>query len=515
MTRRAKDHSFVAALTLLAAGVVFATRWPLRSHALFSWDSANFALATARVDIAAHRPHPPGYLGYVAAGRMINGIVHDPNTSLVIWNLIVTAIASVVVVRWAWEAADDDSARVRFAAAAGAIFITSPLLWFYGEVAEIYPSELLVALLVAFAAWRTIGGQRAGAVWVAALIALAAVFKLTAAVLIAPLAVYAWTRAPARDRSRSALLLALLLGVTGAIFLTLQPDLAVIIWRQFAVATSGSRVIGGDAGFLRALNINARDTFTAGLSALGLVNLIALIVWIAVDRRLPGGLGRRVAGLWLLPWVLLVLFVHIGRRGYILPLLPLATLVVAGFYARQQKGVTIALVALQAAVNVLQFVWLAPPPRSAIGGSAAYRDKTTVERLLSDLDAVTFPTAWTIAASDDRAAALTALVRRTCPSADPIIVAEGDWRRVLWYFPAATAIDTSGHDVLFTGIHTDATPIPADGVTLTTLCPVIWLNGDTGGPTPLTPRGGVAAAGVGAMTGPGTLLVTRTAIERR
>ena len=34
-------------------------------------------------------------------------------------------------------------------AATAAIFLTSPLLWFYGEVAEIYPSELLVTLLVA------------------------------------------------------------------------------------------------------------------------------------------------------------------------------------------------------------------------------------------------------------------------------------------------------------------------------------------------------------------------------
>ena len=43
----------------------FVTRWPFRSRALFSWDSANYALALERIDIGAHRPHPPGYLAYV------------------------------------------------------------------------------------------------------------------------------------------------------------------------------------------------------------------------------------------------------------------------------------------------------------------------------------------------------------------------------------------------------------------------------------------------------------------
>ena len=510
-TRRA--GGWVVLATVVAA--VAATRWPFRSRALFSWDSANFALAMARIDIAAHRPHPPGYLGYVLAGRALNVLVHDPNASLVIWNIVVTSIAAMVVVRWAWDLADGPSPRILPAVAAGAVFVTSPLLWFYGEVAEIYPSELLVTLLVAFAAWRAIRGHDASIVWCAAWLALAAVFKMTAAILIFPLAVYAWMRAPARARRKSALLLAMLLAAVGAGFLALQPDLIAVIWHQFTVSTSGSRVVGGQTGALRALNINARDTFTAAASALGVVNLAALGIWLATDRVLPGALGRRAAGLWLAPWLLLVLFVHIGRRGYILPLLPLATLVIAGFYARQRRPLAIALVSLQIVANVFQFVWLAPPPRSAVGGSALYREKTILERMLSDLDAVTFPTALTIEKSDERAAALGTLVARTCPSGDPVIVAEADWRRVLWYFQNATAINTSGRDVLFTGSHTNATPIPAAGVTLTTRCPVIWLAGDTGEPEPFAPKDARPVAGVGAITDPATLVVTPTAIDRR
>ena len=76
----------------LGATVVL-TRWPLRSHALFTWDSANFALAIARIDVAQHRPHPPGYLGYVPVARAINFVVRDANTALVLWNVVATALA--------------------------------------------------------------------------------------------------------------------------------------------------------------------------------------------------------------------------------------------------------------------------------------------------------------------------------------------------------------------------------------------------------------------------------------
>ena len=59
-----------------AAAVTILTRLPFRSEFLFSWDSANYALAMSRIDIVAHRPHPPGYLGYVFAARLIDLVLY-------------------------------------------------------------------------------------------------------------------------------------------------------------------------------------------------------------------------------------------------------------------------------------------------------------------------------------------------------------------------------------------------------------------------------------------------------
>src|SRR5438094_7168570 len=90
------------------AALVFITRWPFRSHFLFSWDSANFALALDKIDIAMHRPHPPGYLGYVFAGRLLQHVFPDANTALVAWNLIATTVAAFVTAAFAFEVADPD-----------------------------------------------------------------------------------------------------------------------------------------------------------------------------------------------------------------------------------------------------------------------------------------------------------------------------------------------------------------------------------------------------------------------
>ncbi len=494
----------------MAAVAVVATRWPFRSHALFSWDSANFALGMARIDIAAHRPHPPGYLGYVIAGRLLDGLTGDANAALVAWNVIVTVLAAAVLIAWAGELADDAS-RTFLPLATAIIFITGPLLWFYGEVAEIYPSELLVSLLVAYTAWRSLRGHASSLVWCAASLAAAAVFKVTAAILIVPLAAYAWWRAPPLDRRRAAMTGGVLFAIAAGIFLTLQPDLPAVIWTQFASATAGTRVVGGTTGALRALNINARDTFTAALSALGVVNLVVLAIWLVADRRLPAGLSRPVAALWAVPWLILVLAIHIGRRGYILPLVPLAVLVIAGWYSRQRRSIAIGLVVLQLMVNVAQFAWLKPAEAPDV--TTLYRNKSIAARVMSDLEAVRYPTAITIARSDRRAANLAEFVRARCPSGDPVIVADADWRRILWYFPEATAIHASGRTVLFSGHQTDATAIPPAGITLTTSCPVIWVADEEGRAPDLMPADAATVPGVGWTTGVGAITVTPTSIS--
>ncbi len=184
------------------AGVLFLfvalTIWQTHSRYLFSWDSANYAFAISRIDISLHRPHPPGYLGYVFAARWLAAVVHDPNAAMIVWNVLALSAAGVLTA-WLAEAAGAGAAGTL---AAAALLVTAPLVWFYASVAEIYVSELFWTLAIACAARAALNKSVRALYWCAVALAGAAVFKLSAMVLMLPLAGYAWSRAPSDARIR-------------------------------------------------------------------------------------------------------------------------------------------------------------------------------------------------------------------------------------------------------------------------------------------------------------------------
>src|SRR3984893_13672108 len=171
MTRR--ELSVTAAVVAL---FVTAETWPTHSRYLFSWDSANFAFAISRIDIALHRPHPPGYLGYVLAGRSLASLTHESNAALILWNVLALSGAGVLM---AWLGASTITGKSG-AFAAVVLLVTSPLVWFYTSVAEIYVSELLVTLAIACAASAALKGSVRAMHWLGAAPARAAVFQLFA-----------------------------------------------------------------------------------------------------------------------------------------------------------------------------------------------------------------------------------------------------------------------------------------------------------------------------------------------
>jgi hypothetical protein len=500
---------WVASIAVVAATVI--SRWPFRSHALFTWDSANFALGMARIDIAQHRPHPPGYLGYVLVARAIDLVVHDANAALVLWNIFATALAALVIARFVWEITEPGK-RTRASTAAAAILLTSPAVWFYSEIAEIYASELLFASLVAYAAWRAARGEDRALYWSVAALAMAAAFKVVTAILMAPVVLFAWTRVSAPTRRLTAALGVIALVAGAAAWLLVQPDLVSAVWR---FAASSRWLFRGDADHpMRMLNRNVRDTLLAALVGLGALNFVILLWWMVRDRRLPAGLNGRFATLWLLPGLFVFVFVIIAKPGYVMPLVPLGVIVVSGFYARLRPAIGIALIAMQACVNVGHFTLLTPAAFVDESGDGSYASKTFVQRMAADLTGVSETTAFTIRRSDTRLHALLDLVARTCPGGAPVIVAGVDWRRVMWYLPEATAIQLAGGRVIATGRHTDASPLAPNGEELLTSCPIIWLaSGEGADGVDRPPDATETVPHVGWLTGPGTLRVTRDGVE--
>jgi transmembrane protein TMEM260 (protein O-mannosyltransferase) len=121
---------------------------------LYNWDAVQFALALREFDVAKHQPHPPGYLLYVALGRLLNASLSDPNMAYVTLAMLFSA-ATTFTVYWLARALYD---RVT-AAAAAALLAVSPLFWFYGSVGLTYAGEAFGAVLVAWFAWGALQGK--------------------------------------------------------------------------------------------------------------------------------------------------------------------------------------------------------------------------------------------------------------------------------------------------------------------------------------------------------------------
>jgi hypothetical protein len=231
---------------------------------------------------------------------------------------------------------------------------------------------------------------------------------------------------------------------------------------------------------MRAINRGLRSTMLAAVTAVGPLNAIALVWWLIRDRTL-GHLGSRVVLLWAVPFLLVFVLIHIAKPGYVLPLLPLGVLVLATMYSRLRPMTAALLIAAQAIVNVWCFGALEPFPDTWTGGPARYGSKSLVQRAASDLQAVTYPTASTIAQSERSVEELLSYVRAQCRAADPLIVAGTDpvdWRRVVVYLPEATAVHIAAGRVQFITRGRDFRPISGNGMTFRATCGGLWLTRD-------------------------------------
>ena len=177
-SRQALDTAILIAATAL-------TRFVCRSRYLYDIDSVNFALALKRFDPSVHQPHPPGYFLYVCLGRLVNGIFHDANAALVGISIVFScgAVAMIYVLadRWFGRQA---------ALFAGLIFLFSPLAWFHGTVALTYMVEAFFSVLTGYLCWRIYGGAARFILPGAMAVGIAAGFRPSSLLLLAPLLLF-------------------------------------------------------------------------------------------------------------------------------------------------------------------------------------------------------------------------------------------------------------------------------------------------------------------------------------
>jgi len=176
----------------LLAALSFLTRLPYFDRTFFISDSARYALALARFDVTAGRPHPPGnplYVGIVAIASALSG---DPVSGLA----LVSAAAGTLAVVAIYFLGRDLGGRTAGAIAALAL-ATSPLFWFFGAVGMPATCEAVLSIALALACRRAaMNGSGRAFLAATALMALGFGLRSTFVFLVSPLWLWAALRRP-------------------------------------------------------------------------------------------------------------------------------------------------------------------------------------------------------------------------------------------------------------------------------------------------------------------------------
>ena len=429
-------RDLVLGLAVALATVV--SRIPLRAHLLPTWDAVQFALALERYDVVAHRPHPPGYILYVAAARIVDAFVGDATASLVWLSVAASGAAVFFVYRLAWMMYG------RLAAAVAAIGLaTSPLFWFYGEVGLPYAVEAALTAMVAMLAWPARCGRARAVVVSAVGLGLAGGVRQSLLPLFFPL----WATTGWAGMRRLAPLIAggALMALTTAVWLVPMLHVAgglraylrasAELYDSTVRATTVMAPAGAWLGNARAL---------AEAAVLGLGLLVPVVVW-AAARAVRSGFRSREWFLlaWSLPALVVYLWLHFGQYGYLLAVLPalyiLIAPVLAGALAAPRIGrrgrVVAGLVLGGIALAHVAFVTGAGPARvPEVAAGAPW-----LERQLADLTARYRYRLWPhtvrgLREGEAVIAAYTEAIRRHFAPADTVIVVElGNSRSYPWF----------------------------------------------------------------------------------
>lgn len=302
---------------LLFLGVAL-SRLPFISQKLNYYDSVHYALALKDYDILHHQPQPPGSIFFVLMGRLVQGLIPEPNSAFIAINIVASGLAVVVLYHFGREVFDKGKGLL-----AALLLTTSPLVWFYGEITSIYPLELLFSTLIASLCHRTVKGEAKSLLWSALLLGIAGGIRQSTMVFLLPLWLYSLKGQPLKRVCTAGVIL----------------FLASMAWfiPQAALA-------GGVEAYLRAvqeqnaLNLSRTSLFVRGAMGLlesllgmaaGLFNALQIAsipIILLLLRLFPfrgnGGLRGVFLILWIGPAALYFALFHFWELGYVGIFLP-------------------------------------------------------------------------------------------------------------------------------------------------------------------------------------------------
>ena len=326
---RYPDFLVVIFLSILTV----ATRIPFVSKYLLEWDSVNFALSFEHYSTALDQPQAPGYILYVYLGKVINNIFHDANATMVFISIAFSILTVLVLYSIAKQMFSQKIAII-----SAVLLIFSPIFWFYGEIATIYPVESFLAALIVYTSYQILRG-RTRFIYISALaLGIAGGFRQDLIIFMLPLLIYCLHNHFKDIRKISAafviFLVSVLIWAVPAVLLAGGLKVYTASFEHFSGSFQTSSVFFGAAPSTHLL-MDAMLTSWLILG-LGFVTFIVLVAFLLKKRKtiLNSEIIKNpvavVLLLWILPELIFQILIPLSKPGYTLTYLP-GLLLVSGY----------------------------------------------------------------------------------------------------------------------------------------------------------------------------------------
>lgn len=330
------NHRLFPAIALFCLGI--ATRLPFQSQIVWG-DGGNFALAVEHFDVRLEQPQMPGmFIIFIGFARFFNLFLQDPPTSLVMVNVVASGIAAsmLYLIGTTWF-------NERVGWTASLLMLTSPLLWFNGEMALSHMLEFTWVVLIDYGAYKTGLGDKKALFGLGILMGLAGGIRPSTPFFLLPFCLVATFLGLSKGKFN-------LIDVTVAVFIGL---VAIALWMTPLIISSGGwhtywgmvqqwlplHTEREDADSALKIIDNVFLLLKAILRTVGL-GLIPML-WVVAIKR-PNWLrswrknwGNSAIALSIIPGACFFLLVHLRRKAQSLTIMPgfilLAALAIVSF----------------------------------------------------------------------------------------------------------------------------------------------------------------------------------------
>lgn len=321
MTNHKSDRRQAAWVAAGLFALTLLSRIPFRSQILYHWDSVNFAYAMREFNVAKEQPQLPGYIMYVWLCRLVDLLFGDAQITMV-WVSVVTSALAVTTLFFLGRSMFDR----RIGLIAALFLSTSPLFWFYGEIALPHTLDTLMMIVSVWWLYETTQGNCRYLYPAIVTLAIAGGVRQQTLVFLVPLLLFALRRVRWKRF--------LIAGVLGAVicliwFVPLMRwsggvgkylEITGAYTRRFQSTTS-VLMGGGWWGIQR--NLVKLTMYTLFAWSLALIPSVIYVARRLFYREWPRDWQRVLFfSLWIVPPVAFYTLIHMGQQGLVFVFLP-------------------------------------------------------------------------------------------------------------------------------------------------------------------------------------------------